>query len=165
VAEARAIRPEDAMTTRLSRAGITVVVLLSAAGCATFHPPTLQVQHIGRGRVGLTGVTLDVEFVIRNPNQQDLRIDRIEYELDLNGRHVGRGFVERPVVVRGYGQERGTSEFDINFLSLPGAIKDMLTKDRVRARASGFFFLKKRPDAQVDRVRFSSDADVNLRNR
>jgi LEA14-like dessication related protein len=157
--------PEDAMRSKLTYAGLVVAMMLAAAGCATFHPPTLQVQNIGKGRVGLSGVTLDVVFNVRNPNEQDIRIDRIEYELEFNGRHVGRGFVPRPVEVRGYGQERVTSEFDVNFLSLPGAIKDMLTRDRVRARASGYFVLRKRPEGKVERVHFSSDADVNLRNR
>lgn len=153
------------MTTLRSKsvAGILFVAALSA--CATVKPPTLQVQRIGAGRLGLTGAALDVEFSLRNPNKETIRVERVEYELDINGQQLGRGYVSDPVSIPAFGEARVTSRFDLNFLRMPGAIKAVFDRDGARARARGHFYMRRLEETSLREVGFDSSAEIDRRNR
>ena len=147
------------------RSFCVVVALLALSACATVKPPTLQVQHLGKGRLGLTGAKLDVEFSLRNPNKEDVIIERVEYELLLNGRSLGRGFVSDTVRVAGFGEQRIVSVFDVNLLRLPGAIKEIFDRDRVAARAHGDFYMRKGEGNRLQKVGFDSTAQTRFNDR
>jgi LEA14-like dessication related protein len=133
---------------------------LALAACATVKPPTLQVQAIKKGKVGLTGARLDVVFGVRNPNPEDLAVDKLEFELRLNGQSIGRGYVSEPFTVRGFAEERVASSVNINYLQMPGAVKAVLEDDEVRAQARGSFYV--REGDGLKRLKFDSDAKVQL---
>jgi LEA14-like dessication related protein len=123
--------------------------------------PILAVDGLKIGDMGVSGVALDVGFRVRNPNPEPLTIERFEYELFLNGNRLGRGFEAKGLELPGYGEAKVQTRFDVNLLSLPGVVKDLLREDRVHARAKGRFFAtggfgKKELD-------FDSDAEVELR--
>jgi LEA14-like dessication related protein len=138
-----------------------VLTLVSAAGCATIKTPILAVDGLKIGDMGLSGVALDVGFRIRNPNPEPLTIERFEYELFVNGNRLGRGFEPKGLELPGYGEAKVQTRFDVNLLSLPGVVKDVLREDRVKARAKGRFFASGAfGKKQLD---FDSDAEVELR--
>ena len=137
--------------------GFTIVL----AACApALKPPTLQVQGLKKGRIGITGAKLDVVFGVRNPNPNDIAVDKMEFELLLNGNDVGRGFVSEPFTIRGFGEENVVSTVDVNYLRVPGAIKAVLEDDQVRAQARGFFYV--RQGGGLKKLDFDSDARVSL---
>lgn len=140
-----------------------VLLLVSslAAACATLEPPRVQVQRLGRPQMGLTGATLDVTFNVRNPNPDPITIERVQYDLILNGQRVGDGFISQEVEVAGFGEARMTSRFDLNYLRVPGAVRSILERDRVDARTRGRFFMR-RNGGRVRRVSFSSDATLDF---
>ena len=70
---------------------LVAATLAALAACATVKAPTLQLEKLGSPHLGITGGELEVVFAVRNPNPDDLLIERFEYELELNGRRVGRG--------------------------------------------------------------------------
>lgn len=143
------------------RAAAVTAAVLALAACASVKAPTLRVQGIGVGRVGITGASLRVNFGVRNPNPEDLRIERFEYELVLNGHRLGRGYVPDPLTLRGFAEERVSSQFNLNFLNVPGTVKAILDRDRARARAKGHFYV--REGSGLKKVGFDSDAEVDLR--
>ncbi len=150
----------------MTRISLTFVVLLvvaslTAAGCATLQPPRVQVQRLGRPQVGLTGATFDVTFNVRNPNPDPITIERVQYDLFLNGVRVGDGFITQSVEVAGFGEARMTSRFDLNYLRVPGAVKSIMDRDKVDARTRGRFFMR-RDGGRVRRVSFSSDASLDF---
>jgi LEA14-like dessication related protein len=98
---------------------------------------------------------------VRNPNPEDLLIERFEYELILNGHRLGRGYVADPVSLRGFGEERVSSDFNLNFLNVPGTVKTIRDRDRVRAQARGHFYV--REGGGFKKIGFDSDAEVDLR--
>ncbi len=149
--------------TRALRLGLAIMAVTAAIACEPFQKPILQVQNIGRGRVGLTGATLHVEFAIRNPNRQAIRVEQIEYDLDINGHSLGRGFVPDPVSIAGFASERTSSDLDVSYLRLPAVVRDLLNGGRTRAHVSGHYFLRKRDGAELERMGFSGDADLDLR--
>ena len=149
------------MTRIASKFAAVVVLLLVAAGCASLEPPRVQVQRLGRPQMGLTGATLDVTFNVRNPNPDPITIERVRYDLFLNGVRVGDGFITQSVEVAGFGEARMTSRFDLNYLRVPGAVKSIMDRDRVDARTRGRFYMR-RDGGRVRRVNFSSEANLDF---
>jgi LEA14-like dessication related protein len=144
----------------------TRLLLVSAAlalpACASLKSPTLAVEALKIGKVGITGVTMNVGFKVRNPNPEPLLIERFEYELFLNGNRLGRGYQPDALNVDGFREERVTSRFDLNFLSVPGAVKDVINRDRVKARAKGTFFVRQ-PSGDLKKLNFDEDAEVDIK--
>lgn len=137
-----------------------VLALAGAVGCAGLKPPVLQVEHLGIGKVRVTGASLRVAFHAQNPNPEPLHIARFEYELKLNGRRLGRGYHADPVDLPGFGSERIESRFDLNFLSLPRGIQRVLDQDRVKASVKGHFYVAE--GGHLRKLGFSSNAQVRL---
>ena len=139
----------------------TLATVVVASGCATLQPPRVQVQRLGRPQVGLTGATLEVTFSVRNPNPDPITIERVHYDLILNGVRVGDGFITQSVEVAGFGEARMSSRFDLNYLRVPGAVKSIVDRDRVDARTRGRFYMR-RDGGRVRRVNFSSEATLDF---
>ena len=142
--------------------GLTLAACLAPA-CATVKAPILALDGLKVGDMGLTGVALDVRFRVRNPNPEPLNVDRMEYELFVNGNRLGRGFDSKGLPLEGFGEGTVQSRVDVNFLALPGAIKDVLRQDRVKARVKGHFYTSG-PNGNK-RLGFDADADVDLQGR
>lgn len=123
----------------------------------------MAVDGLRVGDMGITGVALDVLFRIRNPNPEPLNIDRFEYQLFINGNRLGRGYEPTGLQLEGFGEGKVQSRFDLNFLRMPAAIQDVLRQDRVKARVKGHFYTSGHYGKK--RLRFNTDALVNLRNR
>lgn len=154
---------EKGTTTKQLTQCVGVIAVLLLAACATLKPPTLQVERLGKERIGLTGATLTVQFSVRNPNPDPILIERIEYELRLNGKSLGRGFVSDPTSLDGFGSARVISRFDLNYLAVPSAIKAILERDRVRARVRGDFYVRQGGGQRAKKLGFDNDADVDFR--
>ena len=142
-------------------AGVVLVALVTPA-CGV-KAPILAVDGLKVGDMGITGVALDVRFRVRNPNPEPLNIDRMEYELFVNGNRLGRGFDSRGLPLEGFGEGKVQSRVDVNFLALPGAVKDVLHQDRVKARVKGHFYTSGHYGNK--RLGFDADAEVNLHDR
>jgi LEA14-like dessication related protein len=147
---------------RTLRAAAPLAALLLAAACASLKPPTLAVDGLKVGDMGLSGVALDVGFRIRNPNPEPLRIERFEYELFVNGSSLGHGYEPKGVELAGYGEAKVVSRFDVNAMKLPGAVLKVLRQDKVRARAKGRYFTS--GSFGHKELGFDSDVEVDLRH-
>ncbi len=143
------------------RTGVSLVLAtLLMSACATVKAPILAVDGLKVGDMGLSGVAVDVGFRVRNPNPEPIRIERFEYELFVNGNRLGRGFESKGLDLEGYGETKVRTRFDVNLLSLPGAVKDVLGQDRVKARAKGKFYAT--GSFGKKELGFDSDAEVDL---
>jgi LEA14-like dessication related protein len=139
--------------------GLALAACLASA-CATVKAPILAVDGLKVGDMGISGVALDVRFRVRNPNPEPIDIERLEYELFVNGNRLGRGFESSGLQLAGFGEGKVQSRFDVNFLSLPGVVKDVLHQDRVKARVKGHFYTSGAYGNK--RLGFDADANVNL---
>jgi LEA14-like dessication related protein len=144
-------------------AGALALSGMLASACASVKAPILAVDSLKVGNMGITGVALDVGFRIRNPNPEPLSVERFEYELFVNGNRLGRGFESKGVELAGFGEATVRSRFDVNFLGVPGAVKDVLKQDRVKARAKGRFHASGAFGRRE--LGFDSDAEVSLGGR
>lgn len=146
----------------VKRMGAALLAAALFQACATTKPPTLRVQGLDFGKVGFTGVSVDVAFMVRNVNPEPLMIERFEYELDVNGEHLGRGYYAEPLRIDGFQEERVVSRFDVNFLRVPGTVKAVIDSDKARARARGKFYVRK--GGSLETLKFDNDAEVRIRH-
>jgi LEA14-like dessication related protein len=150
------------MPARAVRLVPPLLIALALSACATLKPPAMRVEGLKVRKAGVTGIGMEVRFQLRNPNPEDMLVERFEYELSLNGQRIGRGYQPEGLLLRGFGEERVTSRFDVNVFSLPGAVKAVLEDDRVQARVKGHFYVRDAGGAPR-KLGFSSDAEVDLR--
>ncbi len=141
--------------------GLAVVVAFGTA-CAGLKAPTLAVDSLHVRDMGITGASLDVTFRVRNPNPEPLTVERFEYELSLNGNKLGRGYEPTGFELAGFGEEKITSRFDVNLLSLPVAAKNVLERRDGRARVKGRFYVTEEGSTKLRRLGFDADADLTF---
>jgi LEA14-like dessication related protein len=134
---------------------------LALSACASLKAPTLQVESLKVGKLGITGAGMDVGFRVQNPNADALLIEKMEYELKLNGRHLGRGYVSEPLDLPGFKNQRVDSRFALNFLRLPEAVMRVLDQDRAKVEVKGTFYV--RQGGGLKKLGFKSDANVDVR--
>ncbi len=133
-------------------------VLLAA--CASVKPPAVRVAGIHLDGVSLTGARVDVGLEIRNVNPENLQIERFDYEVKLNGQVLGRGYSSDPLMLAGFKEDKVVSRVDVNLLKVPGAVKNVLDKDRVDAEIKGTFYV--REGSGVRKIKFGSHGNVDL---
>jgi len=133
---------------------------LALSACASLKAPTLQVESLKVGKVGITGAGMDVGFRVQNPNPDALLIEKMEYELKLNGKPLGRGYVSEPLDLPGFKNERIDSRFALNFLRLPEAVKRVLDQDKADVEVEGTFYV--RQGSGLKKLGFKSGAKVDV---
>ena len=128
--------------------------------CASVKPPSVRVAGIHLDGVSLTGARVDVGLEIRNVNPENLQIERFDYEVKLNGAVLGRGFQSDPLMLGGFKEDRVISRLDVNFLKIPGVVKNALERDRVDAEVKGTFYV--REGSRLRKIKFGSRGNVDL---
>ena len=146
--------------TTLRRIGVIAATLGLATACASVKPPSVRVSGIHLDGVSLTGARVDVGLQIRNVNPEDLQIERFDYEIKVNGKVLGRGYQSEPLMLQGFKEDKVVSRVDVNFLRIPGAVKEALDKDKVDAEVKGTFYV--RDGGGLKKVGFGSKAKVDL---
>lgn len=133
---------------------------LVASACASTKAPSVRVAGLGFKGANLGGAAIDVALHLRNVNPEELRIERFEYELKINGKTLGRGFGPQTVTLGGFKEERVTTRLDVNLLRLPGAVRSALERDRVDAQVKGAFYV--RDGNSLKKLKFGSRGAVDL---
>jgi LEA14-like dessication related protein len=150
-------------TSRPGAVGIAVVAAL-LAGCASLKAPTLKVDALKVGDMGITGAAIDITFQVRNPNPEAIVVDKFEYELSLNGKRLGRGYESKGFELEGFAQRKVESRFDVNLLNLPIAVKRVLEDKEGEAQVKGHFYVVEDGSAKLRKLGFKAKADLTFRD-
>jgi LEA14-like dessication related protein len=140
------------------------LVAIALSGCASpltsdFERPEVRLAGIGLGRPGLFEQKLILSLRIDNPNDYEIAVDRVSFDLEVNGEHFGSG--------------RTTQNFELPALgeaTVPASVevptKDFL--DRVmRLGAEGRFDYRLTGEAELDswflsRLPFEREGSLSL---
>ena len=128
------------VATRMRATCTAIFLAVLLVGCSG----RLQKPEVSLAGVDLVGFgLLEQRFVlkvrIRNPNDVELPINALSFEVELDGRHFARGVSEKPVVV----PRQGESVLDVNAASRLGAVLKPLRdaqkegRDRINYRVYG----------------------------
>ena len=105
------------------------LALLAIGGCAGTK---LEAPHVSIVNVGMTSADIfSQEFRIRlhvqNPNDRQIPIKRIEYQLYLEGDSFAEGTTDKPFVVPALGETEFDTTVHTNFMSSIGRLLSRLT--------------------------------------
>jgi LEA14-like dessication related protein len=93
------------MERRIAYVALTGVML---AGCATLpggmEPLSVTLADIAPGQMGLMEQEYAVKIRVQNPNQVDIPLAGLSYEVELNGKPFARGVSRADTTVPGFGE-------------------------------------------------------------
>lgn len=125
------------------RAALPLLALL--AGCSTlrdisaasFVRPSIAWEATTAAGLDQDGVTVVVHLRIDNPNQMALRLARLGYELELEGRPVASGSLSRELEIPAGGSAPVAVPIRVGFRETPAALESALARGRLAYRARG----------------------------
>ena len=97
-----------------------MVAAASLSGCASmgslvkkvgFSEPTVEITGVQVLQASIEGVELGFFFQANNPNPIGLNVERIEYEVLLDGKTLGNGSNPNPIAL----PARGASSFSVTY--------------------------------------------------
>ncbi|MBL8413857.1 MAG: LEA type 2 family protein [Propionivibrio sp.] len=81
-----------------------VVVSLLAACAPRLQKPEISLAGIDLVGLGLVEQRFVLKLRIRNPNDVDLPVNALNFDVELNARHFARGVSDKPVIVPRQGE-------------------------------------------------------------
>ncbi len=141
-------------------AATAAVALLSACAMARLEPPRLQVLEVGLLGGDLLQQQLRVKMRVHNPNDVELPVRGITYEMQLSGETFANGESSRDFVVPAL----GAAEFDLDVTANAAAALLRLIGDRARGNPTYRILGKVRlARGMIKTIPFDHSGTVNLR--
>jgi LEA14-like dessication related protein len=151
--------------------GRPVLPLLALlAGCATlrdisaasFVQPSIAWEATTADGLDQDGVTVVIHLRVDNPNPTALRLARLGYELEVEGRPVASGSLSREVGIPASGSAPVAVPIRVGFREIPGALESALVRGRLAYRARGSAGIAT-PMGTID-LPFDQSGEVALRD-
>ncbi len=139
-------RMRSASTSRLLLAACLVYTLsVLSGGCAhiqrllgsLFDRPTLHFQAANVRDLSLGGLTLDLIWKVENPNDVALRLDKLSYAFDIDGRRLTSGVQPKGIEMAARSSSSVSLPFEVRFVDLAGSVLSLLQRDEIDWKAEG----------------------------
>ena len=135
-----------------------VAVVLGTAGCAgtqsRLEPLSVTLADIRPAQIGLLEQEYAIKIRVQNPNNADIHIEGLSYQIDLNGKPFAKGVSRQSTSVRGFGEV----VLDATAVGNLGAIMNQVVQIQSRRRAGELQLPPEgqaRLDAGLDTVRLT----------
>ena len=141
-----------------------VVALMTVAACSAFGPK-LEVPRLSLVSVAMTSADIfNQQFVVRvhvqNPNDRELPVTGIDYELFLEGDAFAEGVSNQPFTVPALGETEFDMTIRTNFVSSLGRLVSRLNgREQVSYAVEGKVFADV---GMVKKIPFRESGTVNL---
>ncbi|MFN0062841.1 MAG: LEA type 2 family protein [Myxococcaceae bacterium] len=121
------------------------LVLVGAASCATiqkwargaFEKPTLSFSNARLSDISLTGATLNLEYLLRNPNPIGLTLDEVTYAVLVEDHPMVSGRPPQGLTLPAKGRAMAVFPATVQFAELGAALSEVLTRETTRYRIQG----------------------------
>lgn len=109
--------------TRLIRcAALLALLMLNACVSTRFEAPRLSIVNVGMVSADVFSQQFRIRLHVQNPNDRELPIKGIEYELFLQGDSFAEGISNQPFVVPALGEAEFDTLVTTNFMSSVGRL-------------------------------------------
>jgi LEA14-like dessication related protein len=105
---------------------------------ASFQNPTLTFKAAHLADVSLGGATVNLTYVLENPNPIGLSLAEVGYAFSVEGRQVVAGMPAMGLKIPASGQTELVFPASVKFADLASALHIFLTKEHAAYRAEGF---------------------------
>jgi LEA14-like dessication related protein len=144
-----------------------------ASGCTGFRKPTIELESVSLGSVGLTGGTLNVNLRVENPNPVGFRADNLHYELFLRSpgsdasapqwERLAEGTYDEEIVIRARETRVVAVPVEFRLSQLGPAASSVMRSGRIDYRATGTVEVRAAGSRRT--VPFSKTGNVMLTGR
>ena len=143
---------------------ITTFALLMLSGCIStkLEAPKLSIVNVGMVSADIFSQQFRIRLHVQNPNDRELSIKAIEYELFLQGDSFAEGISDQPFVVPAFGEAEFDTVVSTNFMSSVGRLLSKLDSNdggKVHYAITGKVHLSK---GLLRKVPFSEQGMVDL---
>lgn len=115
----------------------SAVMLAGCAGLRDLEPPEVVVTAIRPVDATLLEQRFDVDLRIYNPNNRDLSVEGVDFELDLNGKRLARGAGATDLDLPRLGEAETTVRVSSSFLGLARQLMSAGETDTLTYRMKG----------------------------
>lgn len=150
---------------RTTTVGITsacVLLMLSACVSTKLKAPKLSIVNVGMVSADVFNQQFRIRLHVQNPNDRELPIKAIEYELFLQGDSFAEGVSDQPFVV----PAQGDAEFDTvvrtNFMSSVGRLLSKLNANEAGMVQYTFVGHVQLTKGMLRKIPFSEQGMVDL---
>jgi len=124
---------------------LALSALLFLGGCAalnevlaaSFQKPTLTFQRADLADVSLGGATVNLTYVVENPNPLGLSLAEVSYAFSVEGKQVVAGTPPSGLTLPANGRANLVFPASVKFQELAPALVTFLNKDKANYRAEG----------------------------
>lgn len=83
-----------------------LVLLVAIAGCASFKPqaPEVSIDSVRLLEMGFAEQKFGILLRVRNPNDREFMLNKLDYQLELSGHPFARGQLDRAVALAAKGE-------------------------------------------------------------
>jgi len=123
--------------------GLCVVGASGLVGCSFFRSiagfarPSLAFKSATIADASLSGATINLTYVVNNPNPVSLPLEEVSYRLSVEGKSVISGRPSKGLRIPARGKGELVFPAQIKFSEIAPALDVFLSKDRARYRAEG----------------------------
>jgi LEA14-like dessication related protein len=141
---------------------LTVVFALAVAGCATLpggtEPVKVSLADVSMLEFGLIEQKLGFKLRIQNPNNVEIPIEGLSYELELNGKHFANGLAHPQTQVPAFGDVVIDSEAVSNLSGLFQQIGQLQKDQKLRYYLKGKLYSSRWQGGHP----FDSEGEISL---
>ncbi|HYB20651.1 MAG TPA: LEA type 2 family protein [Thermodesulfobacteriota bacterium] len=123
--------------------------------------PTVTLKEVAVTRISLTDINFLFGIEVQNPNSLDLTLKDLEYTVYFNDREVGRGRVEKEVLVAKAASTLVQLPLQADFKSLGDPLGMIIAGKDLRYKIEGACVLKARLGST--RIPFSKSGEIRIR--
>jgi LEA14-like dessication related protein len=101
--------------------------------------PTVSYESMEIRNMSLFEGTIAFNFIVKNPNPIGMSLDKLSYNLKIDGKEFVKGVLDKGVNLKAGGSDRVEIPITVNYLDLAGSLSSFLKKDSLSYDLSGAF--------------------------
>ncbi|HEX2494534.1 MAG TPA: LEA type 2 family protein [Steroidobacter sp.] len=141
-----------------------VLLFLLAAGCSALgpkiEPPRLSIVRVAMTSADIFNQKFLVRLTVQNPNDRELPIRGIDYQLFLEGDSFAEGVSSKPFIIPALGETEFDMVVQTNFVSGVGRLLSRLNgRDQVQYVFEGKVLTEQ---GLIKKIRFQESGTVSL---
>ena len=120
----------------------SILIALTTSSCSFFlqkmvEKPKVEFEHVDLRDVSGNGATVLVGLKVENPNGFALHVDSVRYTLDVKGKQIATGSIDKPVEVAAKGSAVVEIPVPVKFSDLFSSVLDLLQSGGTEYHVNG----------------------------
>jgi len=146
-----------------SGAVLFIVSLFFLSSCLNWflEKPTVTLKEVAVTRISFTDINFLFGIEVQNPNSFDLTLKALEYSVYFNDREVGRGRLEKEVLITKAASTLVQLPLQADFKTLGDPLEMIIAGKDLRYKIEGAATLKARLGSTT--ISFSKNGEIRIR--